>query len=146
MFLGKYQHFLDNKGRLTIPARFRQILLEKGAYVTQGFDHNLMVLPATAFEAISQRIQQMSITDPMARLLRRLIFSSGEQVEVDKAGRILIPQYLREAVDLDGEAILIGSGEYFEIWSPEAWREQDRQIKDSEANSQRFAIFDLISG
>src|SRR5512145_1330440 len=107
MFLGQYQHSLDNKGRLTIPVRYRELLAE-GAYITQGFDRNLMVLTTSAFQGIAQRVNRMSVTDPEARSLRRLIYSHGEQVEVDKAGRILIPQFLREAAGLDGEAILVG--------------------------------------
>ena len=101
MFLGQYRHNLDNKGRLTVPARYRE-MLEGGAYITQGFDRNLMIWQSSAFEAISLRVGKMSITDPASRLLRRLIFSSGERVEVDRSGRVLIPQFLRQAADLDG--------------------------------------------
>ena len=90
MFLGQYRHNLDNKGRLTIPARFRE-LLSDGAYITQGFDKNLMVLTAPTFEFISQRVNQMSITDPTARELKRLLFSTADRVEPDSNGRILIP-------------------------------------------------------
>lgn len=145
MFLGQYWHNLDNKGRLTIPARYRD-LLEDGAYITQGFDHNLMIWKTSAFELISQRVNQMSITDPVARLLRRLIFSSGEHVEIDKAGRILIPKYLRQAAELGDETVIVGVGDYFEVWSPSLWSEQLNQLGDSEANAQRFAAFDLFSG
>jgi len=145
MFLGQYQHNLDSKGRLTIPARYRDLLTE-GAYVTQGFDRNLMVMTKSAFELVSRRVNQMSITDPTARLLRRLIFSGGEQVEIDKAGRILIPQFLREKANLDVEAVVVGVGDYFEIWSPVHWSEQSEQLQDIEANAHRFLTFDISSG
>jgi MraZ protein len=145
MFLGQYQHSLDNKGRLTIPVRYRELLAE-GAYITQGFDRNLMVLTTSAFQGIAQRVNRMSVTDPEARSLRRLIYSHGEQVEVDKAGRILIPQFLREAAGLDGEAILVGTGDYFEIWSPAYWEEQSVRLQDAEANAQRFSAFDISAG
>jgi MraZ protein len=145
MFLGQYRHSLDSKGRLTVPARYRELLVD-GAYITQGFERNLMVWKTSAFETISQSVSHMSITDPTSRLLRRLIFSSGERVEVDKAGRILIPQFLRQAAHLDGEAVVVGVGDYFEVWSPLMWGEQADQLKDSEANSQRFIAFDLSSG
>jgi MraZ protein len=145
MFLGQYRHSLDSKGRLTVPARYRELLVD-GAYITQGFERNLMVWKSSAFETISQSVSQMSITNPASRLLRRLIFSSGERVEVDKAGRILIPQFLRQAAHLDGEAVVVGVGDYFEVWSPLMWGEQADQLKDSEANSQRFIAFDLSSG
>jgi MraZ protein len=145
MFLGQYQHNLDNKGRLTIPARYRE-LLEEGAYLTQGFDRNLMVMTVAAFEAFSQRVRGMSITDSKARLLKRLLFSSGERVEVDKAGRILIPQFLRQAADLDGEAVVVGVGDYFEIWSPEHWKEQAAKLQDADTNADLFSVFDISSG
>jgi MraZ protein len=145
MFLGQYSHSLDNKGRLTIPARYRELLAE-GAYITHGFDRNLMVLTAASFQAISQRVNQMSVTDPAARSLRRLIYSNGERLEVDKAGRILIPQFLRAAAGLGAEAILVGTGDYFEIWSPEIWNQQASQLQDAEANAQRYIAFDISSG
>ena len=145
MFLGQYTHNLDNKGRLTIPARYRDLLLD-GAYVTQGFDHNLIVMTVSAFETLSQNVKQMSITDSKARLLRRLIFSNGERVEVDKAGRILIPQFLRLAAGLNGEAIVVGVGDYFEIWSPEHWAEQASRLQDVEANADLFSVFNISPG
>jgi MraZ protein len=143
MFLGKYQHTIDNKGRLTIPSRFRELLVADGAYITQGFDRNLMAYTVPAFERIYERVNRMNMTDANARLLKRLIFSSAERVEVDRAGRILIPEHLRQAADLLNETIIVGSGDYFEIWAPEAWAEQFEQINDSGANTQRFALLDL---
>lgn len=145
MFLGKYQHALDTKGRLTIPARFRELLVADGAYVTQGFDRNLMVYTVPAFQRIYERVNKMNMTDANARLLKRLIFSSAERVEVDRAGRILIPEHLRQAAELIDEVIIVGAGEYFEIWTQKAWVEQVTQINDSEANTQRFALLDLSS-
>jgi MraZ protein len=146
MFLGQYQHNIDSKGRLTIPARFRELLVAEGAYVTQGFDNNLMVLTVPTFTQIYQRVNRMSMTDPMARLLKRLIFSTADRVDVDKVGRILIPQFLRDAVELDGEAVIVGVGDYFEIWSTNIWQDQIAQLKDVEANAQRFMALDLSPG
>jgi len=145
MFMGQYPHNLDDKGRLTIPARYRDLLAD-GAYITQGFESNLMVWPKDAFQAIAQRVSQIPITNPVARLLRRLIFSGGEQVDIDRAGRILIPQFLRTTAELDGEAMVVGVGDYFEIWSSANWAEQLAQLQDAEANAHRFEAFDLSSG
>jgi len=146
MFLGQYQHNIDSKGRLTIPARFRELLVAEGAYVTQGFDKNLMVLTVPSFNQIYQRVNRMSMTDPMARLLKRLIFSGADRVDVDKVGRILIQQFLREAASLDTEAVIVGVGDYLEIWSPTIWEEQLTQLKDVEANAQRFMTLELSPG
>ena len=146
MFLGRYRHNIDEKGRLTIPARFRDVLAAEGAFVLQGFDNNLMVLTQPAFEAISRRVTQMSLTDPSARLLKRLIFSTADRVEVDRAGRILIPQFLRLSAGLDGDAFVVGVGDYFEIWSPDHWSVQTDQLQDAESNAQRFMSLELSSG
>jgi MraZ protein len=144
MFLGQYQHSLDEKGRLTIPARFRD-LLDQGAYITQGFDKNLMVMSPAAFEQVYERITSVSLTDPSARLLRRLIFSNAYPVEVDKAGRILVPQSLRQFLTLDKEAMVVGQGEYFEIWLPADWNQQVKNLQDADANAHRFSAFNLAA-
>lgn len=145
MFMGQYQHNLDSKGRLTVPVRYRELLID-GAYITQGFDRNLMVWTVPAFIKISQRVSDGSITDPTTRLLQRLIFSRGERVDVDGAGRILIPQFLRDITSLDSTATIVGVGSYFEIWSPDLWNNQLAILQDVEANSERFKAFDISPG
>ncbi len=145
MFLGRFYHNLDDKGRLTIPARFRDLLLPDGAYVMQGFDKNLLVLPTADFEAFGRHVNHQSMTDPDSRLLRRLVFSTADRLEFDRAGRILIPQFLRQAAGIDTNVVLVGAGRYFEIWSPEAWGIQDEQLQDPQANAERFSAFDLTS-
>ena len=142
MFLGQYQHNLDEKGRLMIPARYRE-LLTAGAFIMQGFDRCLMVMTDVHFKEIYERISAMNMADPNARLLRRLILSTAYTIEIDKVGRILVPQVLREVNALDGEAIVAGQGEYFEVWNPVEWNEQINQLQDIEMNNQRFATLDL---
>lgn len=147
MFLGQFYHNLDEKGRLTLPARFRELLaVDDGAYLLRGFDHNLMLLTSKSFKVVSDRINHMSMTDPTARLLRRLIFSGTAPVEFDKAGRILLPQYLREAADIESETVIVGAGDYVEIWSPKFWAAQTDQLNDVNLTADRFAALDLASG
>src|SRR5512141_33047 len=138
MLLGNFQHNLDDKGRLMIPARFRE-LLEGGAFITQGFDKCLMVMTESYFKQVYDRIEAMNLADPTARLLRRLILSNAYPVEVDKVGRILVPQNLRAFLQIEGEAIVAGQGEYFEVWKPADWNEQMVQLQDTEANNARFS-------
>jgi MraZ protein len=145
MFLGQFQHNLDEKGRLMIPARYRE-LLAAGAYITQGFDKCLMVMTDVHFNDVYERINAMNMADPNARLLRRLILSNAYGVEIDRVGRILIPGNLRQAIALDGEAIVAGQGEYFEVWNPADWYQQMDQLQDVEMNNQRFATLDLSKG
>lgn len=145
MFLSQFQHNLDEKGRLMIPARYRE-LLAAGAFITQGFDKCLMVMTEVYFKQVYDRINAMNPADPTARLLRRLILSNAYLVEVDKVGRILVPQNLRQGIMLESEAIVAGQGEYFEVWTPAAWNEQMNQLQDIETNNQRFATLDLSKG
>src|SRR5512145_2469661 len=104
MFLGQYQHTIDEKGRLTIPARFRE-LLDGGAYLTQGLDQCLVVMTSASFAKTLEDLGAMNLADPNARLLRRVILSNAYPLEVDKAGRMLVPQHLREFAGLAGEAM-----------------------------------------
>jgi MraZ protein len=144
MFLGQYLHNLDDKSRLMIPARFRELLVG-GAYITQGFDRCLMVMTTSYFEEVYRRINAMNLADPTARMLRRLFLANAYPVEIDKVGRILVPANLRQAIELDGEAIIAGQGEYFEVWTPAQWNEQRSRLQDTDANNQRFAALDLSS-
>ena len=141
-FLGQFQHNLDDKGRLMIPARFRE-MLDGGAFVTQGFDRCLMVMTGEYFRQVVADLNSTSLTDPNARILRRMILGNAFQVDIDKIGRVLVPQMLREFAGLDGEAIVVGQGEYFEVWSPAAWAEQVKLMQDTETNNQRFAALNL---
>jgi len=144
MFLGQFQHSIDDKGRLMVPARFRE-LLEGGAYLTQGFDKCLMVMTEAYFKQVYERIIAMNLADPIARLLRRMILSNAYPVDVDKVGRILVPGNLRQFASLESDAIIAGQGEYFEVWTPAEWEKQTAQINDTEANNQRFVTLNLSS-
>jgi MraZ protein len=144
MFLGEYRHSIDNKYRLTVPVRFREILSE-GAFITRGFDRNLMVMTPKAFEELVENILNKSITDPLNRALRRLIIGSSSQLEPDKVGRILIPNFLcqKSGITSDQEVVLIGQGNYFEIWSSQEWSIQQKSLDEAEANSERFKVLDI---
>jgi len=142
MFLGQFQHNLDDKGRLMIPSRFRE-LLAAGAFITQGFDRCLMVMTDNYFRQVYDRISAMNLADPNTRLLRRFILSNAYPIEIDKVGRILVPQNLRQGIMLENEAIVAGQGEYFEVWTPAEWNAQMAQLQDIETNNQRFATLDL---
>jgi len=143
MFLGQFQHNLDDKGRLMIPSRYRD-LLEGGAFITQGFDKCLMVMNEIYFKQVYERIEAMNLADPTARFLRRLILSNAYPVEPDKVGRILVPQNLRVFLGIEnGELVVAGQGDYFEVWTPALWSEQMAQLQDTDANNQRFSTLDL---
>ena len=115
MFLGRYRHNLDNKDRLTIPARFREFLADDLFFV-QGFDRNVMAMSTPTFEKITSRLADMSITDLDVRLLSRRILGSATLETIDKNGRVTLPDFLLEEVGLGRELVLVGQGEYFAIW------------------------------
>jgi MraZ protein len=142
MFLNQYHHSFDDKGRLTIPAKFRE-LPEEGAYIVPGFDRNLMVLPPAVFQVIYDRLNATSLTDPNARLLRQIILGNAMKVAPDGAHRILLSQNLREYASLKDEVVFVGQGDYFEIWAAEPWQKQENKINDADTNAQRFATLDL---
>jgi MraZ protein len=135
MFLGRFEHTIDEKGRMIIPVRYRDLILD-GAYITQGFDQNLLVVLAENFERNYVEISQMSSMDPTVRLLREKIFSTAERVELDRLGRILIPGFLRQYAQLDNSAMVIGAGTNFEIWSPELWGIRDARLSDVKFSSE----------
>ncbi len=145
MFLGQFAHSIDTKGRLTVPVRFRAGLAA-GAYITQGFERTLMVYTTDSFERLAKRANVLSTTDPEARAVRRMIFGGATDVSLDSAGRILIPPFLREFAQLGDEVTVVGAGEYFEIWSTQAWLKELASVTDAESNSRRFAAFDLSAG
>jgi MraZ protein len=142
MFLGQYEHTIDEKGRITIPAKFREEL-GSAVYVTQGFDGNLQAFPPDLFQILSSQVRSISYLNADSRKLRRILFSYAEKANFDSAGRILLPAFLRETATLTDVAILVGSGEYFELWSPEKWQAQQIMLNDVEANEERFSPLDL---
>ena len=144
MFLGRYEHNIDEKGRITIPSKFREELGDS-VYITQGFDGNLQAFPSELFELMSSKVRSIGYLDPNSRRLRRILFSNAEKAKFDNAGRILLPAFLRETANLKEIAVVVGSGEYFELWSPENWEAQQTSLNDIEANEQRFSALDLTT-
>jgi MraZ protein len=144
MFLGRYEHTIDEKGRITIPSEYREVLGDS-VFVTQGFDGNLQAFPTELFEKLSDQVRSISFLSSNSRLLRRLLFSNAKQINFDNAGRILLPGFLRETANLAETALVIGMGEYFELWSPENWQAQQISLNDIDANEQRFSALDLTT-
>jgi MraZ protein len=130
MFLGEYTYTIDDKGRLTIPAKFRG-LLAAGLVVTRGFDQNLMVFPMDGWQSLADRIADRPLSDEDMRAFRRRVFSGAVDLVPDRQGRILLPTYLRSFADIDGEVVIAGMYNYLEIWSTEAWQAVRASVEDS---------------
>src|SRR3989338_7707135 len=144
MFLGEYTHTLDDKGRLTIPAKFRDDL-DEGAIVTRGFEKYLLIYTAAAFERLNARAETLSPTDPENRALLRFTFANASDAEPDKQGRILVPPFLREYAGITSECVVVWGGHYIEVWSNAGWAEQQKLLNDSELNAKRFAALNLAT-
>lgn len=142
-FIGRYDHTIDEKGRLTIPARFRE-LLGDGAFITEGLDKNLMVMTASTFENFLQLALDFDLSNQDARVIKRMYISKAAPVEFDKLGRIVIQQHLREIACLSGRTLVIGQIAYFEIWSPELWAEQERMMSDVKTNPTRMTGLKMV--
>ena len=130
MFLGEYTHTIDDKGRVTIPAKFRGELAA-GLVVTRGFDQNLMVFTANEWEALAENIAARPLSDESVRAFRRRVFSGAVDLTPDRQGRIVLPGYLREFADIDDEVVIAGMFNYVELWSTEAWQEVRESIEDN---------------
>jgi MraZ protein len=142
MFFGKCSTPLNENSQFTLPPNYREAGIN-AVYITQGFDRNLVILSPQAFNAIYSRVKDTSISDPLARLLNRLFLGSATTAVMDDSGQIEIPANLREYAELGNEMVIVGQGEYLEIWSTAHWQKQMDSLKDFEANNHRFEKFNL---
>lgn len=127
MFLGEYSHNIDEKGRLTLPARWREQLGQR-VVVTRGMEPCLFVFPAAKFETFLGEINTVGMTAADARGLSRFFSSRATDDELDKQGRISLPQNLREFAHLNGEVMVIGAFDHVELWSPPLYEHADAEL------------------
>jgi MraZ protein len=142
MYLGQHHLFVDSDRHLVIPKPIR-VLFEDGAYVTRGFENDLLIMSDKFFQEIYKRVVTLNIADPLARLLHRLILGNASRLDISNSGHVLIPENLMLFAGLEKEIILVGLGDYIELWSPAQWEKQSTILLDSEANAERFAHLDL---
>ncbi len=124
MFYGEYGHSLDNKGRVIIPAKFREIFKEHYAekfYLTRGLDQCLFVFTEENWKIQEKKFREMPFTKGESRKFNRLFFSGACDVVCDKQGRILIPDYLKGYAEIKEDVMIIGVSDRIEIWSKEKW-------------------------
>ena len=128
MLIGEYVHTLDSKKRLSLPAKFRKEIGKK-VVVTRGLDTCLFMYPEKAWSRIAQKLAELPMGRSDTRALSRFILSGATETDVDAAGRILVPDYLKEFAGLRGKVVLAGTGERVEIWNEKAWEEYKRRIE-----------------
>ncbi len=122
MFIGEYQHNIDAKGRVAVPAKFRN-KLSGGAIVTRGIDKCLFLFSVEEWERLAEKIITIPFTTASARAFSRLMLAGASDCEIDAQGRILIPDYLRKYANLEKEIIIAGLYNRAEIWNAHYWSE-----------------------
>jgi MraZ protein len=130
MFIGEYQHNLDSKGRIAIPVKFRREI-GTGAIITRGLDHCLFVFSAKEWEMLAQKLNAMPFAKSDARAFARLMLAGAMEADIDKQGRVLIPDYLRNYSALKKQVIVAGVYSRLEIWDLESWRQYKSKIESS---------------
>lgn len=133
MFYGEYEHTLDNKGRVIIPSKFREIFKEhftEKFYITRGLDQCLFVFTEEGWKSEEKKFRDMSFTRKESRSFNRLFFSGACDVICDKQGRILIPDYLKSYAGIQEDVVIIGVSNRIEIWSKAKWSEFYGSNKD----------------
>lgn len=142
MYLGQYRLFLEKDRYLVIPEPFRELFAD-GAFVTRGFEQNLLIMSEKIFKKIYKRVVALNIADPLARLLLRMILGNASRLDISAPGHVLIPEDLMSFASLEKEIILVGQGDHIEVWAPAQWEKQSTNLLDTEANAERFAQLDL---
>jgi MraZ protein len=135
LFLGEFEHTIDDKGRLAIPARFRTAL-EDGLVMTRGIERCLVLYDADGWRAVADRVRNLNPWQEDARRMQRHFFSGAQPAQPDKLGRVVIPQFLRTYAQLDSEVVVVGLADRIEVWARAEW---ERQRTDAERDSAELA-------
>ncbi|OXM15674.1 division/cell wall cluster transcriptional repressor MraZ [Paenibacillus herberti] len=130
MFLGEHQHSLDDKGRLTVPSKFRDNL-GPVFIVTRGLDNCLFVYPMEEWKQLEQKIRQLPLMKADARAFSRFFFSGAVELELDKQGRVNLPNHLTEYAKLEKDCMVLGVSSRVEIWSKPVWEGYYEQSEEA---------------
>jgi MraZ protein len=137
MLTGEFRNTLDEKGRISIPAKLREVLEDPSVVLTQGIDPCLWLFPPAQWMTLSRKLMESSsLFNAKARLIQRRILGPSQEVELDKMGRVSVPQSLREYAALNKECVILGISSYIEIWDAERYQ---AYLKDSEAEFREAA-------
>ncbi|MFA1818667.1 division/cell wall cluster transcriptional repressor MraZ [Virgibacillus oceani] len=143
MFMGEHQHNIDTKGRIIVPSKFREGLGESFV-VTRGLDKCLFAYPMNEWKLLEEKLKNLPLTKKDARAFTRFFFSGAVECEVDKQGRINIPQPLRNYAVLDKECVVIGVSNRVEFWASENWEDYFSESEESFAEiAENLMDFDI---
>ena len=125
MFYGEFEHSLDRKGRLIVPAKFRQALKDhhvSSLFLTRGLDGCLFLFPESEWRLIESRFKQIPFTKAEGRKFNRLFFSGASEMQVDGLGRILVPKTLKDFAAIKDDVVIVGVSSRIEVWSKDRWQ------------------------
>lgn len=128
--IGEYTHKLDSKHRVSLPSKIRSIIGEV-VVMSKGLDGAAYVYSLDAWQTITEKLQNLSLGSAAARSFNRFILSSATEIAIDKSGRILIPENVRDHASLSDEVVIIGVGNRLELWNVDGWREQVASVDSS---------------
>ena len=129
LFLGEYDHALDERGRITLPKKIRHELGLGEVVLSRGFDACIFGFDTESWEREATKQLEAPVTEEKARALRRYMFAGAEKVDVDKLGRILLPALLKEYAFIRRTVMVVGAGDHFEVWDKDAWKEYSGKLK-----------------
>jgi MraZ protein len=132
VFTGEYRHSVDDKGRIAVPARFRA-QLDDGAFVSKWVDGCLAIFPRSGWDELAEKVSALRLADADARTFSRFLFASAFEVSLDRQGRLVVPAGLRDWAKLGNEAVVVGSRDHLEIWSPALWDAYSREMGTPDA-------------
>ena len=133
MFIGEYTVSMDSKGRIAVPAKFRS-LLNQTAVVTRGLDQSLFLYPKNEWEVIAGKLAALPLTNANSRAFSRLMLAGAFDAEMDKQGRMMVPEYLRKFANLSKRIVIAGLYNRIEIWDEQAWLSY-KQNTERESNA-----------
>ncbi len=143
MFMGEFQHNLDTKGRVIVPAKFRDGL-GQSFVLTRGLDQCLFAYPLDEWKILEEKLKKLPLTKKDARAFIRFFFSGAVECEIDKQGRINIPSPLRSYADLDKECVVIGVSNRIELWDKDKWTTYVNESEESFAEiAENMMDFDI---
>jgi MraZ protein len=138
MFIGEYNHSIDEKGRLAIPVKFRKALA-KGAVVTRGLDTSLFLFPKEEWGKLAEKLASLPLGQSNSRAFARLMLAGAMDVSLDKQGRVVLPEYLREYASLMKNVVVTGLYNRIEIWDESKWASYKKQVEsDADAVAEKL--------
>jgi MraZ protein len=138
MFLGEFRHSIDDKSRITLPAKFRT-QLASGIVMTAGIDRYILVYPQDEFDRLAERVNALPLTGHDAATLRRLLFVNASDEVPDKQGRVILPDNLRAYAGIQTDVVIVGVGKFIEMWNPEEWQRAQLEVRDHAAQETIWA-------